>query len=843
MAEVPLILIDDALPDGLPKINEGIKKSHEALNKAEGLETKLSNTKKTMVQGNPSKNLFDKSTVIRGKYVAHNSGFVADSPDGTHCASDYIEILPNTSYRISGTGEQGAFYDIDKKYISGFTNSSVISVWPNNAYYIRLTVKNNQLGSTQLEKGTSITPYEPFGGIFDANIIKTPIPEKKLALGKDIVRGNPSKNLFDKLVISSGKYVAYNTGVLGNSSDGSHNASDYIEILPSTSYRLSGTTEQLAFYDIDKKYISGLPFGNQLDISPENAYYVRLTIKNTQLDSAQLEKGTSVTPYEPFGAKIGADQLSFNVSDIQQITLTVKPDGKGDFLSPKLANDSIVDSGPNKWYEIIIYPGVYTEIHWNLKPYVRLIGKGEGCWLKGELPASATDAEITTQSTINVKHDFEIQNLKITAKNMRYAVHDESSNTVKNVSHKMNGCEIEHFGNKEAEDWRRSQGKLTGPDSVATLWTSTTPYGYGSSSGMTTIHENCTFKSVVRAWYVHNREKFEKPNINVLRNCKLISTHPDNPISITIENLGSGMNDELILEGCELNGHILVNDNPWIPYELEYQYANHNDIKIRGYANTPVPYVNNTRGLSLKIISNEKTMTSKVLISGSAAPILLGTTYYFEGKGGLQGYAYGHHDVSDITVGLNNDRRVSGMQRRLGNRTSSPVNLVVTFEDKQSITITFNEDYSAKDNTYILQKINDALGNNGTAALFNPAKLDRPQFTDERATFRNTSSVGVPRGSAVRRGNNLTSCEIMSASDDVDDFLGFAEEDINPGEVGTIKIKGVQTSDDVLKDGTVNFARGNYIGISSNKDGYIINTDKVKAVAKGISSSFFMFKC
>ncbi|PEB86075.1 hypothetical protein COM94_16950 [Bacillus thuringiensis] len=841
MADAPKLLSTDSLRVGYPKINLAIDNANSALKQSDNTEINLMAVKRNMIQGMLGKNLFDKTNIIKSKYIIYSSGSLGSSPDGSHNASDFINISPNTNYKISGTYEQGAFYDDTKKYISGFTNASTVTVSPANARYVRLTVKNDQLNQVQLEQGTSVTSYEPYNVKLGIDDIKGSIPESKLVLDPTIIRGKKSKNLFNKDSVTAGYVVVYNSGVLYPMAG--YNASDYIEIASNTSYRLSGTNEQLAFYDESKKYISGLATGNSLNVSPSNARYIRLTVRNEQLGQAQLEKGTVVTSYEPFSIKISADQVAFPVPGANSVTLTVKPDGTGDFLSPKLANDSITDSSANKWYDIIIYPGIYTEINWNLKPYVRLIGQGEGCWLKGELPPSATDAEITPQSTINIKYDFEIKNLKITAKNMRYAVHDESSGAVKDVTHKMKSCEIEHFGNKEAEEWRRSQGKLTGPDSVATLWSSTTPYGYGSSSGMVTTHEDCTFKSIVRAWYVHNREKFEKPNVNILRNCKLISTHPDNPISITIENLGSGTNDELILEGCELNGYILVNDNPWIPYELDYQYANHNDMKIRGYANTPVPYTNNTRGLALKITSNEKVVTSKVVISGSAVPILFGTTYYFEGKGGLQGYVYGRYDVSDITVGLNNDRRVSGMQRRLGDRTASPVSLVVTFEDKQPITVTFNEDYSSKDNAYILQKINDAFGINGTATLFNPAKLDRPQFTDERATYRNSSSIGIPRGSAVRRGNTLTSCELMGSTDDVDDFLGFAEEDINPNEVGTIKIKGMQTSDDVLKDGNVNFGRGNYIGISSNKPGYIVNTDKTKAIAKGVSSSFFRFKC
>ncbi|QIW17173.1 hypothetical protein [Bacillus thuringiensis] len=843
MADAPKLLGTETVKESYWKINQAIDNANEAKNNATNLENKFSSTEKTKIRGTPSKNLFDKFIVIPGKYVNYNSGSLGVSPDGSHNASDYIEILPNTSFKISGTNEQGAFYDVDQKYISGFTNAAAVYVSPNNARYIRLTVKNHQLDSTQLEKGTSVTAYAPFGAMFDANIIKTPIPEEKLSLDKNIMRGKPSKNLFNKETITSGYYVSYATGNLGILVG--YNASDYISVLPNTDYIISGTGEQLAFYDANKTYISGLDFASKLKTTPGNAAYIRINAKDNQLSIVQLEKGTSVTAYAPFGASISIDQVSFSIPNVEIVTKTVKPDGTGDFSSPKLANDSITDSSPSKWYEIIIYPGIYTEINWNLKPYVRLIGKDrKRCWLKGELPPTATDAEVTPQSTVNVKDEFEIKNLKITAKNMRYAVHDESNGVVKNVNHKLYNAHIEHFGNQDVVDYRTAQGKLTGQDSAASAWSATTPYGYGASSGMELIHENCTFKSPSRAWYVHNREKFEKPNRNILINCKLINTSSDELArSIVVQNLGSGTNDELILQGCELNGYISVDDNPWIPTELQYQYANHNDITIRGFGNTPVPYFNNTRGKALKITSNEKVTNSKVTLSGSAVAVLFGDVILFEGKGGLQGYAVGEFDVSDIGTSLTSNVYVSGMQRRLGNRTSNPINLVVTFENKAPITITFNEDYTSKDNNYILNVIITALGTNGTASLWNPAFYERPKFTDERLTCHNTSSVGIPRGSAVRRGDIMTSCELITATDDLDDFLGFAEQDINPGETGTIKIKGFLTVNDVLRDGTVNFGRGNYIGVSTVKSGYIVNTDKTKAIAKGVSSSYFRFKC
>ncbi|MFC0183358.1 hypothetical protein ACFFJX_12645 [Pseudarcicella hirudinis] len=110
------------------------------------------------------------------------------------------------------------------------------------------------------------------------------------------------------------------------------------------------------------------------------------------------------------------------------VTKTVKPDGTGDYLSPKLAMDAITDSSITKRYEIIVYPGTYTEVEWTVKPYCYIIGTNRSaCWLKGELPDSATDAQISGTSTVWLKKTGELRNLTITIKNGRYAIHQEDS--------------------------------------------------------------------------------------------------------------------------------------------------------------------------------------------------------------------------------------------------------------------------------------------------------------------------------------------------------------------------------------------------------------------------------
>ncbi len=89
-------------------------------------------------------NLFDKNNIISGSYVSDGNGaFVVNS---TSKRTDYIEIQANSYYYIYSdktSGNWGAWYDKDKKFISGITlggqKEGVVNS-PANAKYIAFAI-------------------------------------------------------------------------------------------------------------------------------------------------------------------------------------------------------------------------------------------------------------------------------------------------------------------------------------------------------------------------------------------------------------------------------------------------------------------------------------------------------------------------------------------------------------------------------------------------------------------------------------------------------------------------------------------------------------------------------
>lgn len=133
------------------------------------------------------------------------------------------------------------------------------------------------------------------GGVYQA----TSIPNGSVTqqqLNFVPVIGLKSKNLFNKATVTTGKYVDYTSG--GLPSNSTFSASDYIPVSPSTTY-YKNSTQQWAYYDVNKTYISGVASGNTLN-TPANASYVRISATNTELDTLQLELGNAGTSYQSF---------------------------------------------------------------------------------------------------------------------------------------------------------------------------------------------------------------------------------------------------------------------------------------------------------------------------------------------------------------------------------------------------------------------------------------------------------------------------------------------------------------------------------------------------------------
>lgn len=480
--------------------------------------------------------------------------------------------------------------------------------------------------------------------------------------------------------------------------------------------------------------------------------------------------------------------------DLPSVTFVVRPNpGPGEYASPKLAHDAITDSSAAKRYEVIVHPGVYTETEWTFKPFTvtRAAGVLGSVILRGELPDSATDAQITGTSTVWFKDTARIENLVITARNMRYPVHSESSGVTRDYLHEVINCRIEHFGNDGARDWRTANpgsGMLPG-----TVWASDRAWGYGASSGGRERFENTTFVSRLDAWYVHDNADWSKPANHELINCRIVATDPAG--RLRVESLGSGQTSQVVVRGS-VNDFLFVNetDTPWISMSPANQIANHSQILVTVDGLAPIGFVTSARGKALLIESSSSGPSSSVKVAGTAASAIYGRVFTREGGGGLKGQAWGEFDISGILVGPAGATTVNNtLGRRLGNCTTVNKTLTVTVDGGAPVNVVFTGNHTADTNATILGLINAVLGSAATASEYAVSQGETyPTFPDREVTVRNDGTVGIPRFAAVRTSPaTARAIRIHGTADPVTAFAGVALEPIAPGKTGRVLKSGL----------------------------------------------------
>ncbi|MBQ2349700.1 MAG: hypothetical protein II393_00255 [Cytophagales bacterium] len=200
-----------------------------------------------------------------------------------------IKLKGDETYTISGI-PNGISFNSAKFYVSPestandyFITTSTFTV-PSDATYVIF-----QFAGENFTDATSILMKNA-----NIKVEKSPIATEYSEYGQGcITEVICNKNLFDKETVTNGRFVDYSTGTFITREG--YCTSDYIKI-NSNYITISGTNEQLAFYDKDKNYISGLATSRITDI-PTNAKYMIITLQTRQIDSVQIEEGSTATTY------------------------------------------------------------------------------------------------------------------------------------------------------------------------------------------------------------------------------------------------------------------------------------------------------------------------------------------------------------------------------------------------------------------------------------------------------------------------------------------------------------------------------------------------------------------
>lgn len=278
------------------------------------------------------KNLFDNRRVLRGKVFSHSGtdDRLGDYANGF--VSDYISVLPQTDYKISGarpsTNTHYAFYDVDKNLLnSSLGDINPTFTTPENAVFMRFDGNLDYINTIQLEKGTIATHYEEFNYSIDRLKVSDPNVLRQLnsPTKPEKIRGyRPGKNRFDKNAVLKNHYFLNPTTSGTPTAVSTFSVTDFIPAKPSQDYTVSGGNiagSRVAWVLFDEQYsfISGGSFlGDGTFTTTEDTAFYRVDFRNTHIDTLQIEEGSEVTPHEPYSFTLdglkGSEAEAYNQS-------------------------------------------------------------------------------------------------------------------------------------------------------------------------------------------------------------------------------------------------------------------------------------------------------------------------------------------------------------------------------------------------------------------------------------------------------------------------------------------------------------------------------------------------
>lgn len=264
-----------------------------------------------------SPNLYNPAATKANVAISSGDGSEMNGFSGWE-ATDYISVSKNDVLYFSSNNQPthystGAFYDAQKKFISGFGN-------PNNNNNITVTSDgyarfsfDSKKEKLQIEKG-SRTAYVPYGELkvkAEVDNIKEDVTNIKVDVTK--IRTEVTKiqedhtNLFNKDTVTKGAVLTEN-GYFDSNFSG-WDSSDYIPVKPGMTLYFSsnelpiGAASTGAYFDADKKYLSGINNEPTVLTVPDGAYYLRFS-KNEGLGDAlntlKIEQH-GITKFTPYG--------------------------------------------------------------------------------------------------------------------------------------------------------------------------------------------------------------------------------------------------------------------------------------------------------------------------------------------------------------------------------------------------------------------------------------------------------------------------------------------------------------------------------------------------------------
>lgn len=427
------------------------------------------------------------------------------------------------------------------------------------------------------------------------------------------------KQLIDENTLIRGKYYNGTAQNKGDSPDWAVYPPYYLE--KGKKYGLKDVRGFFTYYfSIDNRKLKQFASGDNLiseDYTPTENGYLLITRRLADPASKLIQgglAGASKLPNLNYGATTLESNTPIAFPKVKN-EYTVKKTG-GDFSTLTEAIKAVGAGSADNPNTIYIHSGEYDILQElggdnflrtventnserqgiEVPDYVNIIGVGD-VRLKMDVPDNKTTQNTSKRiSVLNAWRHNTIKNIKITVRNTRYAVHDETNNQFANNDMKYIDCYFEHLGNKSG------------------VWNSTQAYAAGMGSGGSYYFENCTFKSVAIPFSMHDNFNVESNRVKISK-CTFITGNED--VAIRFGSYGTGAKKSVVtIENCNI-------DKTVKSFEEQGNSRHGNHFLISGGGNTIVPYTTiNSAGRKERIEFADEVRTLK---NTGQAKITIGT--------------------------------------------------------------------------------------------------------------------------------------------------------------------------------------------------------------------------
>jgi hypothetical protein len=395
--------------------------------------------------------------------------------------------------------------------------------------------------------------------------------------------------------------------------------------------------------------------------------------------------------------------------------------GGGDYTTIALAVAGIADANYLNRYKINLHDDITITAladfsvvdgsyhrYFNLADYCYLDGGGKT--ITASIPPTAADAETQYYEPCATHYICGMKDINISMKNGRYAMHVDAT-TATNKKQEYFNCNFTNYSTQEVIDYRIANAQAYNSVNSGNI-----ACGMGCYSGQRIYYKDCTM-SGIHGVSMHTNVNFSISARLILFDCTLISLpivqtnyNPTGAILSGLNTIGymSRITNYVDVYKGTINGGI-----KWDAWYSEGTATNLyilDDITVSKFSNSASFTNIATAGGALKITS--ATAGAVDTVAGTGATALTSDTCDYDSN-----YALGRLEIGEeweaYNAGIN-------MGTRLGN--CSVANKTMTLNvDGVAKTITFNEDFSAKDNAYCLAFINTALAGSAIASLYQRA--------------------------------------------------------------------------------------------------------------------------